>query len=117
MAQTKQSRKRRRTSKGNGVAIPDALSKQDRAKSVGRMLADLQSQELEVINLQLVNEASDEDAMPGVGVDEDTNLPMTFGKRKSILRNGQMKLCEQNRDLMPLVEAFINGVRAAEGEE
>lgn len=109
------SKTKRREEPVNGARpprIPNTLSKQDRIQAIGRMLMNLQQQEFELCLQQTANNHSDDDVVPGLGIDADTGQPMTYGKRLSIFRDGQVRIATQHRDLMPQVQGFIQGLQA-----
>lgn len=107
--------KRKPRARTNGrVTIPDALSKQDRAQAVATALSNLQNQELELTLMQEANGHDDDDLVPGLPA-TDGEAP-TYAFRRKVFTDGQRRLAEKNRDLMPMVEGYLHGVHQQQAQ-
>jgi hypothetical protein len=104
-------RTKARRNGASGVAIPNALSKQDRIQAIANALMGLQRQELELTLLQQANGHDDGALVPGLPPELEGE-PCTYANRRKVFKDGQMRLAVENRDLMSAVEAFIQGVHS-----
>jgi hypothetical protein len=98
-------------SKNGRVTIPNAISTQDRVKAIADAISSLQRQELDLELLQQSNGHHENDVVPGLPP-ESNGEPTTYARRRKLFKDGQLRLATENRDLMPQVEAFIQGVHS-----
>lgn len=77
------------------------LSDQDRAQIVAEMLLNLEEQGERLELLRVANALDPADAVPGG--------QGTFAEQTEKYRRGIARIEEENKDLMPLVDAFIKG--------
>ena len=91
----------------------DALGERSRVQIIAQQIAQLQSQRFELEAIQVGNDRSDGDPMDGAQPGPDGKV-VTYGERKAMLSAAETRLCTKYEDLMPQVQAFIDGVRASE---
>jgi hypothetical protein len=88
------------------VVLPDILGDDGRSRVIAQTLANLQEQRFRLEVQQISNGHSDDDALPGGGVDKDGKI-ITYERRKEVLARAEERLQDAYGPLMEAVEQLL----------
>lgn len=97
-----------------GPKAPNTLTRRAKVEMVAQRLHELQRQQFDLDMLQEINGRKDDDPVDGAQPDQEGKLP-TYGDRRTILTSAEARLVKKYADLIPEVQAFLDGLAAAEG--
>lgn len=92
--------------------VPEALSDQKRVEMIAQQLLTLQAQEFELGIVQEANDREDGDTLDGPVAEGQE--PVTYGQRRKTLSEAQKRIAKKFADYMPMVSAYIEGIRQGE---